>query len=112
MRVIDGRSRRDRITFERRTVTKNRLNEDVETWAEEFREWAATYYGSGSEQRAAAQTRGVQTASFEVLSNARTRAISVADHRIRFDGSVWNITAKHPIGANAGVRVTAVREVA
>ena len=102
--------RNRRILIEKRTVTQNLLNEDVETWALSFQEYAAVYFGTGSEQRVAAQTKGSQSASFEVLSNSRTRAISVADHRIVFDGGVWDITANHGLGMNEGRRITAVRE--
>lgn len=102
--------RNRRIKFERFTESRNALNEVVHNWTPHCEEYAAVYLGSGSEQRAAAQTGGSQTASFEVLSNSKTRAVTVMD-RILFDGGIWDITANHGLGLNEGRRITAVREV-
>lgn len=83
------------------------------TWATEF---AAIFYGSGREQREAAQESAGQSASFEVLSNAKTRAISVTD-RLCYpvtdpnpdNWPVWDIQAANDLGLNEGVRITATR---
>lgn len=105
-------SRRDKkIAFEARTVVKDAYNEEVETWATAFSEWACVFYGTGAEQRQAAQMQGQQSASFEVLSNSRTRALSVANNRIRFDGGIWDIRSLAPMGRNEGVKINAVRAV-
>lgn len=79
-------------------------------------EFAAIYYGSGREQREAAQENAGQTASFEVLSNAKTRAISVTDQLCYpvtdpdpNNWPVWDIQAANDIGLNEGVRITATR---
>lgn len=77
-------------------------------WEEWCREWAAIYYGTGTEQRQAAQEQAAQSASFEVLSNDKTRAVSVGD-RIVYAGGNWDITAHNDLGLNDGVRITAVR---
>lgn len=106
-------SRRDRlIIIEFRTVSEDGYGGEVEVWAEYCRAYAAVYYGTGKEQREAAQVRGSQVASFEVLSDSKSRAISLIDHRVSFDGGTWNITAKQDLGLNDGVRVTAIREAA
>ncbi|GLT01802.1 hypothetical protein GCM10007897_32000 [Sphingobium jiangsuense] len=102
--------RNRRIKFERFTETRDAYNEPVKVWSEHCREWAAVYFGSGSEQREAAQTQGAQAASFEVLSNSKTRAVTVMD-RILFDGGVWDIRSIAPIGLNRGVKFNAVRAV-
>jgi len=80
-------------------------------WATWCMEYAAIYYGTGTEQRQAAQEQAAQTASFEVLSNAKTRAVSVGD-RIVYGGGNWDITAHNDLGLNDGVRITAVRAAA
>lgn len=100
------------ITIEARTTALDGYGGESEAWAEYAREYAAVYFGTGTEQREAAQQGGSQTASFEVLSNSKTRAISVINHRIAFDGAIWNITAKQDLGLNEGVRLTAIRAAA
>lgn len=78
---------------------------DWSLWCQEF---AAIYYGTGTEQRQAAQEQASQSATFEVLSNAKTRAVSVGD-RVVFDGGTWDITAHNDLGFHDGVRITTVR---
>lgn len=97
--------------IEARTTVEDGYGGEQETWAPFAPEYAAVYYGSGSEQREAAQQGGSQAASFEVLSNSKTRAISVTDHRIAFDGGIWNITGVHDLD-NGGRRITAIRAAA
>jgi head-tail adaptor len=85
-------------------------------WANYATEMAAVYYGSGREQREAAQESASQTASFEVLSNSKTRALSVTD-RICFpvtdpdpeNWPSWDIQAVNEIGLNKGVAIVATR---
>lgn len=104
--------RRDRrIAIEQRLATADGYGEDDERWRPFTNAWASIYYGSGSELREAAQRGGVQSASFDLLSNSVTREISILNHRIVADGAVWNITARQDLGRNAGVRLTAVRAV-
>ena len=110
---MKARNRPHLIVIEARGVTgQDGYGHDIEGWAEFAREYAAVYFGTGREQREAAQASASQAASFEVLSNSKTRAVSVTDHRITFDGGIWNITGKQPLGLNQGVRLTAVRVVA
>lgn len=106
---LDAGRRNKRITIEARTVAEDGYGGETETWTVFARPWASVYYGSGAEQRDAAQQGGSQAASFEVLSNSKTRAVSTVDHRVRLDGGIWNITAKQELGANEGVRITAIR---
>ncbi|MFZ2995947.1 head-tail adaptor protein [Sphingobium sp.] len=72
---------------------------------------ADVFYGSGTEQRQAAQEGASQTASFDVLANSNTRSVSVAD-RISFDGGYWDITSNVEIERGAGRRITGVRRAA
>lgn len=105
-------NRPHRITFQKRTVAQDDYSgHDVETWRNWFDEYAAIFYGTGTEQRAAAQLQGEQSASFEVLSNTRTRELTIADYRIVDRGVTWNIRALSDLGFNDGVKVTAIRSV-
>lgn len=97
------------IVIEERSVADDGLGGEEETWEEIGQEFAAVFYGSGSEQREAAQRGGSQAASFEVLSNSLTRSLRVADHRIVYGGGEWDIIGTHDLGLNDGVRITAVR---
>lgn len=82
------------------------------TFATEF---ARIIYGSGREQREAAQEVAAQIASFEVLSNPKTRSVKPAD-RICYPISdpdpdkwpTWDVQAVVDLGFNEGVRVTAI----
>ena len=109
---LDDGARDKRITIETRTSTPDAYGGAIETWEIYARPWADVIYGSGTEQRQAAQNGGSQTASFEIPSNTKTRAISTTDHRISFDGGIWNITAKQDMGLNEGVRLTGIRAAA
>jgi hypothetical protein len=80
-------------------------------------EYARIIYGSGREQREAAQEGASQTATFEVLSNAKTRTVSVTDRICYPVGDpdpakwpVWDVIAAVDLGYNEGVRLTAVRQ--
>lgn len=102
---LDAGRRDKRITFERFTEAgRDTLNAPIPQWTEYAKAWAAVYYGSGSEQREAAQTSASLGASFEVLANSKTRGLLLTD-RIRFDGLIWDIRSTIPLGHNAGVRI-------
>ncbi len=105
-------NRPHRIIIERAgTPTDDGYTTTPGEWAEWCQEYAAIYYGTGTEQRQAAQEQAAQSASFEVLSNDKTRAVSVGD-RIVYAGGNWDITAHNDLGLNDGVRITAVRAAA
>lgn len=103
--------RNHRIAIERRTVTKDGYGGELETWAPFAEEYAAVRFSAGNERRAAAQERATATATFVVLSNERTRQVSVTD-RILFDGGVWDITSNIPSRQfNAEREIEAIRVV-
>lgn len=105
---LDAGRRDKRILIERFSETgHDALNAPVQAWTEYAKPWAAVYYGSGAEQREAAQTSASLSASFEVLANSKTRALLMTD-RIRFDGLIWDIRSTIPLDHNAGVRISAV----
>ncbi|UZW54963.1 head-tail adaptor protein [Sphingobium sp. JS3065] len=103
---MKARNRPHRITVERFTTTRNAYNEVIETWAPYCEAYAAVYYGTGAEQRQAAQEGASLPASFEVLANSKTREISVMD-RISFNG-LWDIRSVAPMGRD-GIKINAVR---
>ncbi|RYD68010.1 MAG: head-tail adaptor protein [Sphingomonadales bacterium] len=100
--------RDDLITIERKSVTTDDYGGEVETWATYATEWAQVIYGSGKEQREAAQLQGSLPATFEVLANPLTLAVTELD-RINFDGTTWNIVAPPARLGRDGVRLQAVK---
>ncbi|MGE6693346.1 phage head completion protein [Sphingobium limneticum] len=105
---LDSGRRDKRIVIERyEEAGRDTLNAPIYQWIVYVRASASVYYGSGSEQREAAQTSASLSASFEVLANSKTRGVLMTD-RIRFDNLIWDIRSTIPLGHNAGVRITAV----
>lgn len=102
--------RRDQlITLQTYTTTQDAYGEETQTWATAGQEWAAVFYGRGEERRQAAREQGSQTATFQVLDNAVTRAMTVAG-RIVHDGANWDITGKASDTPKSGlIEFTAVR---
>ncbi|MAE92976.1 MAG: phage head-tail joining protein [Pelagibaca sp.] len=101
--------RRDQeVILQRYTTEQNDYGEEVETWSDIGSEWAAIFYGRGSERRQAAMERGAQPATFQMLSNPVTRALTVKD-RIEF-GAAWDIVGVSPDTPERGlIEITAVR---
>ena len=76
-RADESVGRRDQeVILQRYTTEQNDYGEEVETWSDIGSEWAAIFYGRGSERRQAAMERGAQPATFQMLSNPVTRAPS------------------------------------
>ena len=109
-------NRPHRVTFQTKRpngeTTLDDYGDEIEAWSDAFDEYAAIFYGTGTEQREAAQMQANQTATFEVLSNARTRAISTGTTRVVYNGAAWDVRAVAEIGLNNGVKVTATRAAA
>ncbi|KZY90846.1 MULTISPECIES: head-tail adaptor protein [unclassified Erythrobacter] len=101
--------RRDqRVTLQRYTTSSNDYGEEVETWGDIGTEWAAVFYGRGSERRQAAMEQGAQPATFQFLSNPVTRSLTIRD-RIMHAGQ-WDIVGISPDAPDRGLlEVTAVR---
>lgn len=75
-------------------------------------EMADVRFSKGSERREAAQEGASAPATFIVLSNVKTRSISVTD-RIVFDGANWDIVSNIPSREfNAGREIEATRVAA
>lgn len=97
------------VTLQRYTATQDDYGEEVQTWADYGTEWAAVFYGAGAERRQAAMEQGSQAATFEMLGNASTRALTLKD-RISLDGAAWDITNIAPDTPTRGeIAVTATR---
>jgi head-tail adaptor len=81
-----------KIHLQRATVTQDGAGEETPVWADTSEEWAAVFYGRGDERRQAAMEQGQQAATFQVPSNAATRATRLKD-RLVFDetGAVWDV---------------------
>lgn len=84
--------RRDQlVTLQRYTTTQDDYGEETQTWADLGDEWAAVFFGRGSERRQAAQEQATQIATFQMLSNPVTAALLPSD-RIVHAGANWDIT--------------------
>jgi head-tail adaptor len=105
---MTGRRRNQLVTLERFTSTQNDYGEEVEDWGAIGTEWAAVYYGKGSERRQAAMEQGSQPANFQFISNTQTRGLTLKD-RIEHSGA-WDIVGISPDTPERGLlEVTAVR---
>lgn len=108
---------RDRlVTIQTYTSSENAMGEIVKSWADSFTEWAHVIYGTGQERRAAgqerraaAQNRATLTATFRILSSARTLALRPTENRLNFDGYNWDISSVVPLDRD-GVEITATRK--
>lgn len=100
------------VTIERFDITGTDVyGQPQRSWVEYCRAWAAVNFGTGQERREAAQTQASASATFSVLANSATNAVTVQD-RISFDGSYWDITSNVPSREfNAGRDITAARAV-
>lgn len=84
------------ILIQRFTTTQDDYGEEVQTWTDLGSEWAAIFYGTGTERRQAAQEQGEQAATFNVRANDLTRGIRIRD-RIVLDGDNWDIVSNAQI---------------
>lgn len=106
--------RRHLITVQRKTVTIDAYGGEVETWNFYTREYAQISYGTGAEQRNAAQEGASLPATFRFAWTPDLAAAQPLD-RLLFSASgevadqVWDITAVNPLGFNQGVSITATR---
>lgn len=96
-------------SFERATAVQDDYGEEVETWTAQFEEWAAIFWGRGDERRQAAAEKGSQAATFQVLSNEQTRAVSIKD-RITCEHGTFDIVGIAPDTPKRGtIELTATR---
>lgn len=100
------------ITFQRDTgTTTDAHGGKIENWQDYCKEWAAVRFGSAQERREAAQESASQAATFRVLANSKTRALTPL-HRISgYLGANWDIIGVAQFG-RAEIDITAVRKAA
>lgn len=104
--------RRDQlVTIQSFTATQDDYGEEVPTWANAGQEWAAIYYGRGDERRQAAVEQGSQAATFNMLSNSLTRAITLKD-RLTCEAGTFDIVSIAPDTPKRGeIELTATRSL-
>jgi len=101
-----------RITFQRATITDDDHGGEVESWSNYASAWAEVHFGTGQERRAAAQEASSQSASFVVLANTQTLALTARDRIGGYLGSDWDIVLVFPDQRAGTVEITAVRKAA
>lgn len=101
--------RTELIVFERATVVEDDYGGQTPTWATYASRRARVRFGTAQEKREAAQEGGVQSATFECVSSAALRAVTLKD-RISYLGSTWDITEVAPLDRKT-IRFTATRSV-
>lgn len=106
--------RRDQLVeLQRAGTTQDQYGEEIQAWPPDGgsilgTEWAAIFYGRGDERRQAAMEQGSQAATFQMLSNPITRALTVKD-RIEYEGN-WDIEGIAPDMPKRGyIEIAAVR---
>lgn len=103
-----GRRNR-KVMFQRATTTTDDYGGEVPDWLDYASALASVNFGTGQERREAAQEAGSIPATFRVLRNTATAALSVKD-RISFDGGNWDITSIAPSRElNRYLDITAIR---
>lgn len=97
------------VTLEGFTAAQDEYGEETKTWAALGQEWAAVFYGRGDERRQAAMEQGAQPATFQMLGNDVTRALTIRD-RLNVEGVTWDIQGIAPDTPKRGfIEVTGVR---
>lgn len=97
------------ITVQRSTVVTDDYGGEAPTWASLENGWARVRFGTAQEKREAAQERGEQSATFELIPTTALRTVTLKD-QILFEGSSWDIREVAPLERNL-IRFTAARSV-
>ncbi|MES2903853.1 MAG: head-tail adaptor protein [Pseudomonadota bacterium] len=102
-------ARTSKVTFETATATQDDYGEEQQTWGFLGVAWAQVFWGRGDERRQAATEQGAQAATFQVLDNAMTRAVTIRD-RLTLDGDLFDIVGIAPDTPKRGhIEFTATR---
>lgn len=80
-----------RIDVEVSTITPDDANDQVTSWAFAFKRWAHKEDTSSGEQIAASQTIRTADTTFQLRSDAQSRAIAPENHRFRHHGRIYEI---------------------
>jgi head-tail adaptor len=95
------------IVIRRGTPTTDDYGGETSTLADFTRAYARVRFGTAQERREAAQEAGSQVATFECVSTAKLRQVTLKDS-IQFDGSDWDINEVAPLDRET-IRFTATR---
>lgn len=92
-----------RITIQAKTVERDDYGATKETWSDAATVWAQYLPGGGDERFAAAQVYAETQARFRI----RWRDDVTTQHRVLFDGKLWDILAIDEMGRRGGLEIKA-----
>lgn len=95
-----------RVVLLRRQREQLASGEVVETWVDERAFWAEVIPLGAAERLEAATTKAVRSARFRTHFAASWRPVP-ADHRLRFDGLVWDVVGIAEVGRSEGWEISA-----
>lgn len=84
-----------RITIERATFANDAAGDPVPTWAFAFKLWARKRELGGSETQGAGSTLREMGVDWYVRDHSDARSIAPENHRIIWDGRIYEISAIH-----------------
>jgi head-tail adaptor len=100
---VSAGPRRNLVTFQHATVTQDEYGEEVSTWNDLGKEWAAIFWGRGDERRQAAMEQGQQAATFQVADSSMARSVTLKD-RIIHGADIFDIVGIAPDLPKPGYR--------
>src|SRR3546814_16912198 len=80
--AVKSGPRNRKIIIERFTATTDDYGHGEKTWTDYCTDWAAVNFGTGQESREAAQESASVSATFPVLRNSKTAALTVQARQI------------------------------
>lgn len=75
------------VMVQRKTTTINEFNEEVPTWVDHQKQWASVVYTPAKERFAADRDLATYSAKITI----RWMAIDIHEHRISYDGKIFEI---------------------
>ena len=84
---------KNRISIEKLTTTVDAIGNQTKAWATHFTCWAYMNGLSGAEYWAAKAQQAENTVVFQVRYCSNLSAINPQEYRIKFDGSIYDITS-------------------
>lgn len=96
-----------RILIEKKAVVQNDLGEEVETWTTLATVWGSKQDISDGERVAAAEVSATITTRFRIRYSSAVAVVNPGDHRLSYDGKIWDIWGVKEIGRREGLELTA-----
>lgn len=106
MTGLDAGALDRRIVIQRATVTRDAMNEQVQTWATLGAVWASATPVRDGERFADGEVRSLITMRFQVRWSQRIASLDERD-RIVFDGRTYDIHGVKEIGRRVGLEISA-----